>query len=234
MRSHWTALVQAEVQWAVHILSSQLWDQQNQQCLTYPVCSIRMSQSPQEAQSSLQKCNCLLVSMETVFFWQNKSAAISIAVAVRNTSATRIPPLPCHLSSASANFSAAADGNGHNHLRLIYLGHACCDKRAIFCGSQPPWIQRRTRWMQAHQALKSVWYLEQLMTGGARSPGEAARRQLFRAQEVHVDGITSAHQPNVSVCVFVPACQFCFPARACCFHFPLILEFRRTQVLLGF
>lgn len=224
MRSHWTALVQAEVQWAVHILSSQLWDQQNQQCLTYPVCSIRMSQSLNTAGSPVVPSEMQLFAClhgDSLLLTEQECCHFHCGCCQKHFRHT-------HSSSSLSSLI------GVRELFLIYLGHACCDKRAIFCGSQPPWIQRRTRWMQAHQALKSVWYLEQLMTGGARSPGEAARRQLFRAQEVHVDGITSAHQPNVCVCVFVPACQFCFPARACCFHFPLILEFRRTQVLLGF
>lgn len=59
------------------------------------------------------------------------------------------------------------------------------------------------------------------MTGESRSPGEAAKRQLFRAQEVRVDGITSADEPNVRVCLFLPvsSASWCVSASSIFFSF---------------
>lgn len=53
-----------------------------------------------------------------------------------------------------------------------YPREGCCDRREI----KP--FKKRCR----------VWYLERLMSGASRSPRRAARRQLFQAEDVYLEG----------------------------------------------
>lgn len=63
---------------------------------------------------------------------------------------------------------------GPVHLRLIYLGRACCEDGGIFCSSWQAWIRRQSLWLQRNQTLKSVQYLEQLMRWESQRSSQAA------------------------------------------------------------